>query len=69
MSFDEYSVELQEKLAQLKAEHKVLDEKIDEMMRGGMVDFVEMQRLKKRKLTLKDMISKLESDLLPDIIA
>lgn len=60
---------LQERLAELKQEHRDLDAAIDGLMRSAPVDFIQIQRLKKRKLTLKDMISKLESDLVPDIIA
>jgi hypothetical protein len=61
--------ELIEKLAELKSEHKDLDEIIDRMMENQPVDFLQLQRMKKRKLILKDMIQKLESNLLPDIIA
>ena len=60
---------LEEKLAVLKQEHQDLDDVIDRMMQQTPVDFIQMQRLKKRKLALKDMIQKFESDLLPDIIA
>ena len=60
---------LQEKLTELRQEHRDLDDAIDRMMRTQPVDFIQIQRLKKRKLTLKDMISKMESDLVPDIIA
>lgn len=60
---------LEEKLAALKQEHQDLDDVIDRMMHQTPVDFIQMQRLKKRKLALKDMIQKFESDLLPDIIA
>jgi hypothetical protein len=55
--------EIVEKLADLKREHKDLDEIIDKLITN------QLQRLKKRKLMLKDMIQKIESDLLPDIIA
>ena len=61
--------ELREKLAELKSEHKDLDQIIDRLLDNQPVDFIQMQRLKKRKLLLKDMIQKIESDLLPDIIA
>ena len=61
--------ELQERLVELKQEHKDLDDVISRMMSSQPVDFVQLQRLKKRKLALKDMIQKIESDLLPDIIA
>lgn len=56
-------------LAELRQEHQDLDIAIDATMRSGAVDFMRLQRLKKRKLALKDIIAKLESRLLPDIIA
>ena len=61
--------ELQEKLAELEAEHRDLDDVISRLMRTPPVDFLQLQRLKKRKLILKDQISKIKSDILPDIIA
>lgn len=61
--------ELQEKLIELKSEHKDLDEIIERLSNHQPVDFLQIQRLKKRKLALKDMIQKIESQLLPDIIA
>lgn len=61
--------ELREKLIELQSEHKDLDDIIDKMLSHQPVDFIQMQRLKKRKLALKDMIQKIESQLLPDIIA
>ena len=61
--------ELLERLVELKHEHKDLDEVIDKLMSTQPVDFLQVQRLKKRKLILKDTIQKIESDLLPDIIA
>lgn len=60
---------LQQKLAELKTEHRDLDDVIDRLTEKGPVDLIQVQRLKKRKLVLKDMISKIESLLLPDIIA
>ena len=60
---------LREKLATLRQEHQDLDDVIDQFQRAIPVDFVQVQRLKKRKLLLKDMIMKLESDCVPDIIA
>lgn len=58
------------KLAELRREHLALNDEIDAHLRGGVpVDFIHLQRLKKRKLALKDMINKLESRLVPDIIA
>lgn len=61
--------ELREKLFELKGEHKDLDDIIERLTSHQPVDFLQLQRLKKRKLLLKDMIQKIESQLLPDIIA
>lgn len=66
---EEDIVELKERLAALKSEHRDLDEVIARVSEGGVYDQLMMQRLKKRKLSLKDQIAKLESQLLPDIIA
>ncbi|WP_435641506.1 YdcH family protein [Micavibrio aeruginosavorus] len=60
---------LREKLIELKHEHRDLDEVIERLLERQPVDFLQLQRLKKRKLTLKDTIQKIESQLLPDIIA
>jgi hypothetical protein len=60
---------LQEKLAALKSEHRDLDDVIARLAERAPFDQLQLQRLKKRKLLLKDQISKIESELLPDIIA
>jgi hypothetical protein len=60
---------LKAKLAALKAEHRELDQVIVRLAERAPVDQLELQRLKKRKLLLKDRIAKIESELLPDIIA
>lgn len=60
---------LKAKLAALKTEHRELDDVIARLAGGAPVDQLELQRLKKRKLLLKDRIAKIESELLPDIIA
>jgi hypothetical protein len=60
---------LREKLIELKHEHQDLDDVIDRLSTQHPIDFLQLQRLKKRKLQLKDMIQKIESQLLPDIIA
>ena len=54
---------------QLKTEHRDLDIIIQQLSDSTPIDFLRLQRLKKRKLFLKDSISKIESMLLPDIIA
>jgi hypothetical protein len=60
---------LRELLAQLTEEHRDLDAAIAAMVDSGVRDQLILTRLKKRKLQLKDQISKLEDVLLPDIIA
>jgi hypothetical protein len=60
---------LQAKLAALRIEHRDLDAVIARLAARAPVDQLELQRLKKRKLLLKDQIAKIESELLPDIIA
>jgi len=56
------------RLHELRSEHRDLDTVIARM-EGQPVDQIQLQRLKKRKLRLKDEIIRLESRLLPDIIA
>jgi hypothetical protein len=57
------------RLEALRSEHRDLDEVIDRLSEAVPFNQLQIQRLKKRKLALKDMIAKLESQLLPDIIA
>ena len=57
------------RLTILKEEHRDLDSAIAALQEGGAFDLLRVQRLKKRKLALKDEITKLEALLLPDIIA
>jgi hypothetical protein len=58
------------KIAELKTEHHDLDAAIAALERNRAgINRIELQRLKKRKLALKDLIARLESQLLPDIIA
>ncbi len=60
---------LRRKLANLKTEHRDLDDVIDRLVSDPTADRLQIQRLKKRKLALKDEISSIENQLLPDIIA
>ena len=60
---------LRRKLDELKTEHRDLDDVIDRIAHQFPYDQLKLQRLKKRKLVLKDLIAKFESQLLPDIIA
>lgn len=57
------------KLEALKLEHRDLDDAISRITENPPFDQIKLQRLKKRKLALKDQISQLEDSLLPDIIA
>ncbi len=61
--------ELRQRLEQLRMEHRDLDDVIARLSERAPFDQLQMQRLKKRKLMLKDQIAKVESELLPDIIA
>ncbi len=61
--------DLQEELADLEREHRDLDESIDRLVSTPPVDLLQIQRLKKKKLALKDRIQQLKSNILPDIIA
>jgi hypothetical protein len=58
-----------EQLATLKQEHRALDEQIAAMIAEGASDQLELARLKKRKLRLKDEIERLRDRSVPDIIA
>ena len=60
---------LKAKVEALKIEHRDLDEAIDRLSEQVPINHLHLQRLKKRKLALKDLIIKLEAKLLPDIIA
>ncbi|WP_319775082.1 DUF465 domain-containing protein [Breoghania sp.] len=60
---------LRAELAQLRQEHRDLDASIEALMETGRSDAIQMQRLKKKKLCLKDRITSIEDRLLPDIIA
>jgi len=60
---------LRAKLEELRIEHRDLDLAIQRLAETAPFDQLQIQRFKKRKLALKDQIIKLESQLLPDIIA
>jgi hypothetical protein len=61
--------ELRERLVEMKSEHRDLDDAIQALSQRAVPDMIQIQRLKKRKLFLRDEIIKIESTLLPDIIA
>ena len=60
---------LEAKLIKLKTEHRSLDNAIARMGEQVPFDQLLVQRLKKRKLQLKDAITRLQAQLVPDIIA
>lgn len=60
---------LRKQLEDLRSEHRDLDDVIARVVEQVPFDQLRVQRLKKRKLMLRDQIQKLESELLPDIIA
>lgn len=57
------------RLAHLRQEHRDLDEAIQALIESGGYDQLQLTRLKKRKLMLRDQILRVENDMLPDIIA
>jgi hypothetical protein len=58
-----------QKLRELRIEHRDLDDVIARLQLDFRVDELQMKRLKKRKLLLKDQITRLESELIPDLNA
>ena len=56
-------------IERLREEHRDLDAAIEALRNAGQVDQLQMQRLKKRKLLLRDKVAALEDQLTPDIIA
>ena len=65
----EERAEFESELARLKQEHRDLDTAIEALESMVAGDQLQIQRLKKRKLVLKDRISYLEDQITPDIIA
>jgi hypothetical protein len=61
--------DLRQRLAELQREHRQLDAQIAELETAPSVNQLEMTRMKKRKLWLKDEIARLEDQIFPDIIA
>jgi len=66
---EEEEASIRRELTELRQEHRDLDAAISAMVESGRMDTIRIQRMKKRKLALKDRISVLEDQLLPDIIA
>lgn len=66
---DEEERTLRDQLARLQQEHRDLDAAIDALISSPGSDLIQVQRLKKRKLVLRDKIRRIEDQLTPDIIA
>jgi hypothetical protein len=60
---------IKDRLAVLRVEHRDLDASIEALLAAAHVDQLQIARLKRRKLAIKDEISALETRLIPDIIA
>ncbi len=61
--------ELERKLSELRVMHRDLGDAIDALAAMANFDYLQIQRLKKQKLQIKDQVAQIESALLPDIIA
>jgi hypothetical protein len=66
---EEEKAQIQQRLQALEIEHHDLDDIIDRLAIDPGQDRLQLQRLKKRKLMLKDMITQLESARIPDLNA
>ena len=66
---DEERAALVSQVERLREEHRDLDTAIEALMLSGPADRLQLQRLKKRKLALRDRMTQLEDELTPDIIA
>jgi hypothetical protein len=60
---------LEERLYELKQEHRDLDDVIKRLLLANDVEELQLKRFKKRKLNIKDTITKIEDVLIPDILA
>ncbi len=58
-----------EKIEQLRTEHRDLDEVLARLSKDPLVDQLQLRRMKKRKLQLKDAIAELEREQFPDLSA
>ena len=66
---EEEKSQIRDRLQSLEIEHHDLDDVIDRLAADPAQDRLQLQRLKKRKLVLKDQIQRLRARLIPDIIA
>jgi len=68
-AFDDPEAALRAELAELRQEHQDLDDAIEALAARPLADQLQIARLKRKKLALRDAIQKVEDRLMPDIIA
>jgi hypothetical protein len=66
---EDTEIQLRKKLESLRLEHRDLDDVIKRLSEDRVIDQLQLQRLKKRKLQLKDFIAIIEDQLIPDLDA
>jgi hypothetical protein len=66
---DEERVAIEQRIRELEIEHSDLDDIIDRLVLDPVQDQLQLRRLKKRKLAIKDTLARLKDRLIPDIIA
>jgi len=62
-------VAFQQRIVELKMEHRDLDTAIERLAADSACDELQLRRLKRRKLLLKDQIARLEREIDPDVLA
>lgn len=67
--FDEETLSLEKKLFTLREKHRALDQTIEQLSESQFSDQLQLMRLKKEKLAIRDMIIAVESELYPDMPA
>lgn len=60
---------LRQAISQLEQEHRALDARIETLATDSEFDQLELRRLKKRKLVIKDQLARLHSEMIPDLNA
>ena len=66
---EEERIQIEDRIAVLETEHRDLDDVIARLVHDPLQDELQLRRLKKRKLVLKDTLARLRDRLIPDIIA
>lgn len=64
--YNDSEIQLREKLYELRLEHRDLDDIITRLSKDPTADQLQINRLKKRKLVIKDLIEKISDQLIPD---